>query len=327
MVVFLYLWKVDSFNGRVLIWEGVLRMIFDNPVGYGIGGFQKEYMEYQAHLLQNKGVYWQNLADDVFHPFNEFLKIIVEFGIPVFVCLLLFITKYCMRLYKSTNRVDVLCLELVIALVLVASFSYPLYYPITWYVIGGIIGFSNHGKLYHFRLPITIKCFLNIVVVGGFLFVCTIIYHYYTWNRVLNNAPSESVSSKTYLMLNPILQQDARFLYTYAAILNENQDYYGSIFYLQKALDKLNSYDIQLLMADNYKNNGQYDLEEKHLKYAAAMCPNRFLPLYHLVKLYDRKGDKVKALQMAKEIISKDIKVPSLTVRKIKNEIYNYIYQ
>jgi hypothetical protein bacD2_10657 len=114
-------------------------------------------------------------------------------------------------------------------------------------------------------------------------------------------------------------------LYNYAAILNENGQYDQSVIILNKALMKMDTYDIQILMADNYKKMEEFDLEERYLKNAVQMCPNRFIPLYLLVKLYDKTNRKREALELAELILSKKIKVQSFTVKKIKADMYDYI--
>ena len=40
--------------------------------GHGPGGFMAEYMDYQAkHFVQNPDSLYEQLADNVTHPFNE----------------------------------------------------------------------------------------------------------------------------------------------------------------------------------------------------------------------------------------------------------------
>jgi Lipid A core - O-antigen ligase and related enzymes len=57
-------------------------MITDKPLfGHGIGGFQREYMLYQAEYFKNHpDSNYAMLADIVKHPFNEFL-LLVEQGL------------------------------------------------------------------------------------------------------------------------------------------------------------------------------------------------------------------------------------------------------
>ena len=79
----LYHQKQNSANGRLLIWKVSCEMIKDKPIfGHGYGAFKVKYMDYQADYFKNNpNSIFAILADNVKHPFNEYIKIAVEFGI------------------------------------------------------------------------------------------------------------------------------------------------------------------------------------------------------------------------------------------------------
>ncbi len=58
-------------------------MIKDKPiVGHGIGAFEAHYMEYQASYFErHPDSKYTMLADNVKHPFNEFLLVGVQLGV------------------------------------------------------------------------------------------------------------------------------------------------------------------------------------------------------------------------------------------------------
>ena len=87
----------------------------------------------------------------------------------------------------------------------------------------------------------------------------------------------------------------------------------------------MNDMDVQMLLADNYSRLGEYDRAERHYRRAARMCPNRFMPLYRLVKLYGQTGRDAEARQLAGEIIVKPVKVPSFRVDRMKREMEKYL--
>ncbi|MDR1504614.1 MAG: O-antigen ligase family protein [Prevotella sp.] len=72
----LFLLKKDSASGRLLIWEVSCDMIADNFVfGSGCNSFQAKYMLYQAgYFNNNPNSKFTLLADNVLHPFNEYLN-------------------------------------------------------------------------------------------------------------------------------------------------------------------------------------------------------------------------------------------------------------
>ena len=55
------------------------------------------------------------------------------------------------------------------------------------------------------------------------------------------------------------------------------------------------------------------------------MCPNRFIPLYRMFEMAVDEEDKYCALQLAKEIVAKPIKVMSPQVEFIKKKSEQYI--
>ncbi len=73
--VFLYHYKKDSADGRLLIWQCTWNMIKERPLyGYGYGGFQANYMDEQAQFFRtHPNSRYAQLADDVKSPFNEYL--------------------------------------------------------------------------------------------------------------------------------------------------------------------------------------------------------------------------------------------------------------
>jgi O-antigen ligase len=77
-----YLFKKDSADGRLLIWRCTLDMVTDKPVfGHGQGAFQAKYMHYQADYFNaHPDSRYADLADNVLHPFNEYLLLLAELG-------------------------------------------------------------------------------------------------------------------------------------------------------------------------------------------------------------------------------------------------------
>ncbi|MGV8138575.1 MAG: hypothetical protein AB2L20_25515 [Mangrovibacterium sp.] len=121
------------------------------------------------------------------------------------------------------------------------------------------------------------------------------------------------------------LKRNPFFLYNYGAELNVAGKFDESIAILNECKKRFNDYDLQMLMADNYKALGKHGDSERHLKIAATMCPLRFMPLYELAKLYKATGRHEKAIALAKTILNKRVKVPSPTVNAIKNEMRQLI--
>lgn len=60
-------------------------------------------------------------------------------------------------------------------------------------------------------------------------------------------------------------------------------------------------------------------------QYAAKMIPSRFEPLYAIMNIYETMNDTVDAVNIAREIQRKAIKIPSCDVDLMKNEANSII--
>ena len=116
------------------------------------------------------------------------------------------------------------------------------------------------------------------------------------------------------------------FLYNYGAVLHKMRFWQQSIIELNRCAQKLDDSYVQLILADNYKQLKQYDHAERCLLQASHMCPNRFLPLYYLVNLYQEIGRSDEAIALAQRIVEKPVKIPSYTINKIKADMKRLIH-
>jgi tetratricopeptide (TPR) repeat protein len=169
---------------------------------------------------------------------------------------------------------------------------------------------------------------LTTVIAAGLLFVGIILTRAeIKWNTIAH----KSLAGKTaevlpeYDRLYAYLNRNGLFLYNHAAELHEVKEYEKSLSVFDLGVKYYNDMDVQMLLADNYKELGRHNEAEKHFKLASAMCPNRFMPLYQLVLLYKETNRNEDALKVAQQILDKKVKIPSSTVNAIKNEMRQLI--
>lgn len=115
------------------------------------------------------------------------------------------------------------------------------------------------------------------------------------------------------------LKHDGLFLYNYGAELNQVGKYSESVHVLKTCRVYFNDMDLLLLLADNYFHLQMYREAESCLLLASEMCPVRFTPLYWLMRLYLSEGNNSKAIEYAKMIVKKPIKIDSFQVRNMKS--------
>ncbi len=136
LITGLYFLKKDSADGRILIWQCSWEMIKDKPLlGFGPGGFKAHYMNYQAGYFEaHPDSPFNMLADNINRPFNEYVLLLVNFGLVGWVSFLAFVL-FLWKLYRNNPNKSLLtsiacwCLS---GIALFALFSYPLTYPFVW---------------------------------------------------------------------------------------------------------------------------------------------------------------------------------------------------
>ena len=329
----LYFMKKDSANGRLLIWQCSWEMIKDKPfTGHGTDGFKAEYMNYQARYFEkNHDSKYAMLADNINHPFNEYIGLLVNYGLAGFLLLLLFsffLFKAFMRNPKKTlfSYCASWCL---IAIAIFSFFSYPLRYPFVW--VMGLISCSiilfqgNELRLILFKKPFFPVLALLLIPV-----ICIKSYNRFVAEIKWCKTAQQSLAGRMemlpeYKKLHYRLYRNELFLYNYSAELNFAGQYEESQSIARECERLWADYDLQMLMADNYENLQQYDKAEKYYKKAAAMCPIKFMPLYLLAKMYDTTGRRSEAIVLAEQIINKPIKISSATITAIQREMIQLI--
>jgi O-antigen ligase len=329
ILIGLYFLKKESANGRLLIWQCTAKMIADKPLlGHGAGGFQREYMPYQAAYFKNHpdGSFTM-LADNVKHPFNEFLKLFVEHGLVgvlfMGVVVYLLIREY----HKGRNLEKYYSGLCIIGIALFACFSYPLNYPFIRLMLLFSVAIIMKNEVKVFEIPrqvfFALKPLALITCIGLLTVSCMMLYDEYYWSTIAHRSLAGETKKMIpeYVYLYKTMNRNALFLYNYGAELNFIGESQTSNRILLETARRYNDIDLQLLLADNYQKIRQYKDAEACLLLASNMIPNRFIPLYRLFRLYKETGENKKAKDIAKTIINKQIKIISPEVITIKAEM------
>jgi O-antigen ligase len=328
----LYFLKKDSADGRLLIWRCTWEMIKDKPVqGFGYGGFNANYMNYQAKYFEaNPDSQFVMLADNVNRPFNEYLLLLVNFGLFGLVPLILILYRLG-QIYKYNRhktRLGYTAYGCLLSIAVFALFSYPLTYPFVW-----VMGLSSITILFHPLWRTEKKFFYAIRPVN---ILAVLLVGYLTYDRMTvemkwKQIASQSLMGKTeqvlpeYKILYNKLKGNELFLYNYTAELNFVKRYEESLQAGKECERLFADYDLQMIMADNYRQLKRYKGAENYYIKASRMCPVRFIPLYELAKIYLEEGREGEALALANTILAKKVKTPSPTVSMIRNEMRRMI--
>lgn len=299
-------------------------MIKERPLlGYGIGGIEKHYMDAQAaYFSMHPDSPYVMLADNVTHPFNEYIKLTVNYGFAGLVIALYVLILTVKRLFKSSENVKVIGLAVTASVFVMCQFSYPFHYAAVWFISAMAIvpAFFNNSK--DNKEWVTPK-YLRISLPILFSLLLAIVLHMMYLDMKWAEMSKRSLAGQTERMLpyyekmKPQMKHNPLFLYNYAAELNYIGRYEESLVITEECMKSYNDYDVQFLLADNLANTDNIDQAIETYRYAGNMIPCRFEPLDGMMTLYLSSGDTLNAVRIAREIVAKPVKVPSSRVNVI----------
>lgn len=324
--VLLYYMKTDSANGRLFVWGRCLELISERPLlGHGMNGFSKCYMEAQAaYFSTHPDSPYVMLADNITHPFNEYLKLAVDFGIIGIVAAVSLLGYLIVRLVRTDGRIMVTGLAVVASVFVFSQFSYPFHYAAVWYVASiaimpAFLKMESATKTYNSRTMRSASIALLVVLMAIML---RSMYLDMKWAEMSKRSLAGNTERMLpyYEKMRHQMKRNPLFLYNFAAELNYVGRYEESLAIAEECKTAWNDYDVQILLADNLENTGRIDEAIDVYGHAADMIPCRFEPLNSMMALYLSSGDTLSAVRIAETIISKPVKVESLRIWDIKSD-------
>lgn len=319
--VFLYYIKKDSADGRIFIWKRCFELIKERPLfGYGVYGFQGNYMITQAdYFRSHPESEYIMLADNITHPFNEYLKLTVNYGLVGLLVAISLFVWIVLRLFRSNKQAKVLGLSFVASIFITCLFSYPFMYKAVYLLafMAIVPAFIDTENM--IIIPRQIKMIVPLLLLVTLAISLKFMYYEMKWTEIAKR----SIQGRAERMLpyyedtNHVLGNNPLFLYNYAAELNSAHRYEESINVLTKCSKSWNEYNVQILFTDNYFKIGQMDNALRACEEACLMVPIRFEPLYRKMLIYLACGDMDNAKHIADEILDKPVKVQSEELKKI----------
>lgn len=313
-------YKKDSSKGRFFIYQTAVQMLDSRTLlfGKGHGGFKREYMYFQAQSFKNETQSPNAiLADNVFHPLNEYLLLLIEHGIAG--CILAFIVGLLFIKHSDHNSPYFL---FVLALGIIACFSYPFQYPSTSVLLAYSLAAVDCNRIYNLKITRSIKRFIILGSIWGILYLFFDMRNNCFWKKQITLCALGKIEKTLpkYNELYASMNDDPYFLYNYSMVLFQSGNYQKSAIVLLRCNQYLNDYDTELLHADISWALKQFNKAESYYIRASQMCPNRFQPLYQLMYLYKETNKMEQVRLMAEMIIRKKVKIPSAHIDKIKQE-------
>lgn len=327
VIIVLYFVRKDSADGRLLVWRCTWELIKEKPLtGHGAGSFGGQYMPAQAHYLSehpNKRHNW--LAENIKHPFNEYLKLWVEYGAIGLIIILLGIIKT-LKQEQKENEICFVARLGIITIGVCGLFSYPLNYPSICCLLAMNGGLLTSNKM---RRDIN-NNWVKLIGIPTSIVLFTFVSYWQRmeqrWYQTSQLALKETMEVlPIYKQLYVFMRKNPLFLYNYGAELHVRGLWKEAATKLESCAHQLNDSDVQLLLAECYIGMGDAQRAEACLILASQMFPNLFIPEYRLVELYRSLGRENEAIKMAKRLLGKPVKVRSYVIEKIQKEMNEYL--
>jgi len=333
----IYQLKKNSADGRAFIWKTTLKMVPKHPMGVGLGQFSGAYGEEQAAYFAS-GEYSEQeelVAGNPEYAFNEYLQIIIEFGIvpavALFVCFILLI-------YMGIKRKAIAETGGLISLLVFASMSYPFnllpFLIVLVFFMAlilsqrqavGVKGFTEKSVI------LTWKAVLMLLIATVIILSATLIQRYPTcnayeeWNNLKMMGGAYPEMKKDYEKLYPYLSDQTPFLFEYAQCLNKAGEYAKSNQVLEQAIKISCDPMLYNIMGKNFQGLKNYQLAEHNFLLASHIVPNRIYPYYLLANLYAEIGNAQQALLMAQKVLVKEPKVQSTAINEMRGKMRELI--
>lgn len=311
----LYWIRPDSVIGRLQIWRICLEMVEDRPLlGFGMHGFSKSYMDYQAVFFRNNpSGHYVMLADDVMCPYNEFIHFLVNYGFFGF-------TIACVGISYLLNigiRDKSPFCAMMIAILAFALFSFPSGEPFLITVFIFLSGLVWTHCFYARIKTIILSIILLFSMTAGFV-------HQYTFNEISNMAETH-VDITEPIKLN-VIYSSPLLIDFYLSASNDINIVIDERF-LRRALTLSPSSRLLCLAAEHYMELGNAELAEHHLKRAMMMVPWRLEPMYKLLQLYISQNRLKEASHIGNLLLAQPLKVEGAKAALLKNKTRKILYE
>ena len=294
-LLFMYVAKKDSADGRLLMIYCGIEMIKEKPImGFGPRGIDAYYMNYQAKWLsEHPNSNLAYLADNVKSVFNEYLSIGICYGIVGLILIGIYIYSIISIHYKVKTKESTCAIMTLATIGVLSCFSYPLTYPFSWIII-----IINTFIILRPKLPFKLINHKNVRTAISFLvisisslftyFVGERIHAEVEWCRLSKISNSETRNQTildSYEKLTRQLGNEPFFLYNYAIQHYIAGNYIQSLQIAQECSNYWADYDLELLQGELFYNLKRYDEALIHYKHASTMCPIRITPLYKIYQI------------------------------------------
>ncbi|MCG6200762.1 PglL family O-oligosaccharyltransferase [Psychromonas antarctica] len=289
---------------RLTMYQHSWQMIKENPLmGYGYGGFEKNYLITQAALVKKGEL--TAVGQQLTHPHNDTLFWAVEGGILPIVAILLLVISFLrlLRVFKLPRALVLLALVTPIALH--TQTEYPLYHSaLHWLVLIVVVFYisneAQHMQNKNFPATFALRIFALLIPLFTAIFMIT---NLYTISKITAYERSKQPDIRLLLdIVNPLVFEDRfnfhlnYFRLSMAHQLNKPEDIQKVIDWTEAAIETSPKSFLYIILYAAYMNNNQPEKAQQVLDYARY--------LYPLDPQLANAGEPLKALSSAASTVS-----------------------
>lgn len=354
-IFYLFELKENSSRGRLFVWKIALQHIFSSPfLGSGLEMFNHDYNLAQANYFSTNKVDLNTSlnASYIQVAYNDFLTNLFEGGIIGLIFFLYFFVKIIQNLasYIKTSSNNFLIVAPVIVSYFVMSlvnfcfFSPPVLVVFIFFtsVLSNVKVNKNVFILKKFNSYIHHKPIrLSIPLITLSIIVFFIQANTAKAYKAVIEAQKNMIRNKEQIMNTGLIyksySKQLNSFYFYWMCSAEwflmEKKYKQAIMAYDKALKLTSNPDVYVLKGNAYCLFNKMTEAIEAFNIAKHIQPNKFSPIYGLLKIYQRQNDVANVLKCAQQIVDMPAKVPSQMIadwkkecNKIIEQNQNYIY-
>lgn len=331
--------KQGSNKGRLLIYKTSLSMLSEHLIaGIGVDNFRLLYNHQQAvYIKQHNDVALRDYADNTYHPFSEYLLLLIEYGIIgffLFIGAIYYWLKYKLRINYVLHIPSYAAAALsLLSIAICAVVSYPVHNTLVAYamvlctaIISGFTPTTSTSiltiRLRGIYAGVLATLFILLSILAG-IYSCLQWRALLYWQKAANDAFYERREEAVlaYNEAYKVFHGNGRFLYNYGAeMVLQNRPQLGLSLLLASEKYYSNS-NLSLFIGDAYLDLKNFREAEAHYLQTIEMVPSRIYFKYKLAKFYIETKNYPLAKKWAQIVIDYPMKVHNEEAYQMKEEM------
>ena len=266
---------------RLVHYSNSWSMIKDKPLmGYGYGGFEKEYLIHTAERVANGES--KPESSHLTHPHNDTLFWLVEGGIVPLLAILFLIISFLTMLKALKLNHALALLALVIPIAVHTQTEYPLYHSaLHWLVLIVLVYYINSEsetlREQTFCPTFALRIFALLIPLFAAIFMLS---NLYTISKITTYERTKNPDINLLMdIVNPLVFQDrfdfhlSHFRLAIAVQTNNQQELQEVINWTEKTLEKTPKSFFYVILYLAYKHNDQVEKAQQLLDHARYLYP------------------------------------------------------